>query len=133
MPNRYILDFKKTFGEEVIFMGVDPKMELVNREDRNGPQQQAKDKDGLLKWNVTISYRDVSFMNPKHENVAITVTSPTKPLDGLPVGTPVVVEDLELGIMARDKSGFTTFYAAKFIRPVQTPRQAAAPGRTPSA
>lgn len=122
MPNRHIIDFRKTFGEDATLEGVDPKMELINRDDRNGPQQHAKDKNGVPKWIITISYKDMSFMNPKYEHVAITVTSPTKPLDGAPRGTPVIGEDVELGIMAREKSGFTTFYSATSIRPIQQPR-----------
>lgn len=124
MPSRYILNVEETFGKEVRLQGVDPKMERINRDDPNSQTEQAKDKEGVLKWLVTVSAKMTAFDNAKYENVPITITSPTKPLGDVLPGTLVAVDTLEMGIMGKDKGGYTVFYSADAVRLQQSPRVA---------
>jgi hypothetical protein len=136
MPSRYILNIEETFGKELWLQGVDPKMERINRDDPNSPTEQAKDKEGVLKWVVTLSAKMTAFDNAKYENIPITVASPTKPLDDAPHGALVMVNTLEMGVMGKDKGGYTVFYSAESVRLQQTPRiqptQPSQPSRVPS-
>ncbi len=121
MIDRYVVDFHKTFGSAML-LGVEPKMTRADRTNPNSPTEQAKDKDGVLKWTVTLAVETASFGNKKYENIPITMTSPSKPLGTVPPGTPMAVEGLELGIMPQARGGFSVFYAADTIRPLQPVR-----------
>src|SRR5258708_22369985 len=106
-----------------MLLGVEAKMQ---RSDKNNPKsdmEQAHDKDGVLKWTISLAVQTKS-VNPKFETIAITVTSPNKPYGAIPPGTSVTVEMLELGIMPKDKGGFSVFYSAEAIRPLQPARVA---------
>ena len=118
MIDRYAINFDKTFGGAML-LGVEPKMQRADKNDAKSQQVQARDKDGTLKWTVTLAVQTKSFENTKFENIPITVTSPNKPYEAIPPGTPVTVENLELGIMPQQRGGFSTFYSAEAIRPVQ--------------
>lgn len=119
MPNRYAVDFPKTFSGAML-VAVQPKMQPVNRDDPKGAQVQAKDKNGVNQWTVSLSVEIKSPDNPKarHENIDVTVATAEKPYERLR-GMDVIVEGLELGIMAQAKSGYSVFYTATNIRPAQ--------------
>lgn len=118
MIDRYAIDFNKTFGGAML-LGVEPKYTRADKNDAKSQQVQARDKDGVLKWTVTLAVQTKSFENTKFENIPITVTSPNKPYEAILPGTPVTVENLELGIMPQQRGGFSVFYSAEAIRPVQ--------------
>jgi hypothetical protein len=125
--DRYVIDFVKTFGAAML-TGVDPKMQRVDKDDPKSAVEQARDKEGVLKWTVTVTVQTKSFDNTKttYVNLPITVTSPARPCGAILPGSGVVVEGLEMGIMpqARDKGGFSVFYSAEVVRPMQPARPA---------
>jgi hypothetical protein len=125
MPiDRVVVDFEKTFGKG-IFLGVEPKM---TREDKTNPkskQVQAHDADGVLRWMATVAVKSQAFEAAKMENIAVTINSPQKPYERLPVGASVVVDGLEMGIMRQDRGGYSTFFSAQNIRPAPQERAAA--------
>lgn len=118
MIDRYVVDFAKTFGGAML-LGVEPKMQRSDKNDPKSPMEQARDKDGVLKWTVTLAVQTKSFENTKFENIPITMISPNKPYGAVQPGTPVTVEGLELGIMPQTRGGFSVFYSAENIRPLQ--------------
>jgi len=120
--DRYVVDFAKTFGGAML-LGIEPKMQRSDKNDPKSDMEQAHDKAGVLKWTISLAVQTKS-VNAKFETIAITVTSPNKPYGAIPPGTPVTVEMLELGIMPKDKGGFSVFYSAEAIRPLQPARAA---------
>jgi hypothetical protein len=125
MIDRYAIQFEKTFGGAML-LGVEPKMTRADRNDPKSAMEQARDKDGVLKWTVTLAVQTKSFENTKFENIPITITSPNKPCGAMPPGSPVAVEGLELGIMPQTRGGFSVFYSAEAIRMLQPARVASA-------
>jgi hypothetical protein len=125
MIDRYSINFDKTFGSAML-LGVEPKYTRADKNDPKSSQVQARDKDGVPKWTVTLSVQTKSFENTKYENIPITVASPNKPYEAIPPGTLVTVENLELGIMPQQRGGFSVFYSAEAIRPVQSSRLSSA-------
>jgi len=123
--DRYAVDFEKTFGGAML-LGVEQKMQRSDKSDKQSPQEQAKDKNGVLKWTVTLAVQTKSFENTKFETIPITVISPSKPYGAIPPGSPVTVEGLELGIMPQTRGGFSVFYSAETIRALQPARVASA-------
>src|SRR6266487_770251 len=115
-----MINFVQTFGAAML-TGVDPKMQRVDKDDPKSATEQARDKEGVLRWTVTVTVQTKSFDNTKttYVNIPITVSSPARPCGAIPPGSGVVVENMEMGIMPRDKGGFTTFYSAEAIRPMQ--------------
>src|SRR2546425_2267733 len=109
MIDRYVVDFNKTFGGAML-LGVEPKMQRSDKNDPKSPMEQARDRDGVPKWTITLAVSTKSFDNMKFETMPITVTSPNKPYGAIPQGTQVTVEGLELGIMAQSRGGFSVFY-----------------------
>jgi hypothetical protein len=124
MIDRYVVDFAKTFGGAML-LGVEPKMTRADKDDPKSDQVQARDKEGLLKWTISLAVQVKSFDNTKFETIPITVSSQSKPFGAIPLGAAVTVEGLELGIMPRDRGGFSVFYSAASIRPLQTVRASA--------
>jgi hypothetical protein len=99
--------------------------------DQQSPTEQAKDKNGVLKWLVYLNLEVKSEANStgrkKFENITVTITSPNKPYGAIPLNSPVTVENLVLGTMPREKGGgYNLYYACEAIRPVQPVRAAAA-------
>jgi hypothetical protein len=124
MPiDRYVVDFNKTFGGAML-LGIEPKQQRSDKTDSKSPMEHARDKDGVPKWTVSLAVQTKNFENTKFETVQITVTSPNKPYGAIPPGSPVTVEGLELGIMAQSRGGFSVFYSAQTIRPLQPARAA---------
>lgn len=119
MIDRYTIDFPKTFGGALL-LGVEPKMQRADKNDPKSEQVQAHDKEGVRKWTVTLAVQTKSFDTTKFETIPITVTSPTKPCEGLQPGMPVMVEGMELGIMPNQKAGFSVFYSAEAVRPLSS-------------
>src|SRR6266496_4826037 len=118
MIDRYSINFEKTFGGAML-LGVEAKMTRADKNDAKSAQVQARDSAGTYKWVVTLAVQTKQFDNTKYENIPITVVSPNKPYEAITPGTPVTVEGLELGIMAQSRGGFSVFYSAEAIRPVQ--------------
>jgi len=118
MLDHFVIDWNKSFGKG-IFLGVEPKMVRSDKLDPKSPQIQDRDKEGLLKWTATIAVRIQNFEKVKTENIAITLKGKDKPCAALPIGQTVGVEDLELGIMKQDRGGFSIFFSAAGVRPVQ--------------
>src|SRR6266480_7551939 len=102
-----MINFVQTFGAAML-TGVDAKMQRVDKDNLKSAVEQARDKEGVFKWTVTVTVQTKSFDNTKttYVNLPITVTSPARPCGAIPPGSGVVVEGLELGIMPRDKGGF---------------------------
>lgn len=126
--DRYSINFEKTCGSAML-LGVEAKMQ---RSDKNNPQSamvQARDKDGVPKWTVTLAVQTKNFENTKFETIQVSIVSPNKPYEAIPPGTPVVAEGMELGIMPQQRGGFSVFYSAEAIRPLNP----AQPLRTSSA
>ena len=125
MPiDRVFVNFEETFGKG-IFLGVEPKMTKVNKNDPKSPLEQAHDANGVLRWTATIAVKLQAFETAKMENIAITILSPQKPYERLPIGSSVVVESLSMGIMKQDKGGYSTFFSALNIRPAPPERATA--------
>lgn len=119
MPNRYAIDVPHTFSGAML-VAVQPKLQPVNRDNPQGPMEQAKDKEGVNQWTVSLSMEVKTPDNPKarHENLDVTVSAPEMLYQKLR-GLDVIVEGLEMGIMAQQRGGFSVFYSAKHIRPAQ--------------
>lgn len=134
MIDRYAIDFPKTFGGAML-LGTEPKMQRADKNDPKSQQVQAHDKEGVLKWTVTLAVQTTSFDTTKFETIAITVTSPNRPCEGVQPGMPVMVEGMELGIMPNQRAGFSVFYSASAIHPLHPApsAQAGQPARMPSA
>ncbi len=119
--DRFFIDVPHTLGG-AMFLGIEPKM---LRGDKNGASpEQAKDKDGNLKWSCTLAVQVKSFDTIKYVTLPITVSSPSKPYTNIVPGTPVTIEKLEAGVMAQAK-GFSIFYSIESpqcIRPLQPAR-----------
>jgi hypothetical protein len=122
MIDRYVVDFAKTFTGAML-IAIEPKMTRADKNNASSDQVQARDGNGVPKWAITLAVQTKS-VNTKFETIAITVISPNKPYGAIPPGTPVMVEQLELGIMPKDKGGFSVFYSAEAIRPLQPARVA---------
>lgn len=118
MPDRWIADFDKSV-EGAMLLNVEPKMTRADKNDSRSDQVQAKDKDGVPKWTVTLAVQTKNFENTKFENIPITITSREKPYGGIVPGTPVTVEGLVVGFMAQARGGYSVFYSAEAIRPLQ--------------
>ena len=126
MIDRVVVDYVKTFGQPGIFLGVEPKMTREDKTDPKCKQVQASEKNGGgLKWTATVAVKVKAFEKEKHENLSITLTSPTQPCANVPVGQTVVIEGLEMGIMKQDRGGFSLFFNASGVRPVSVQAQAA--------
>lgn len=127
--DRVVVDFGKTFGKG-IFLGVEAKMQREKKDDPNSRMVQATDKEtGLLKWAVTLALKPQFHANAKMENIAVTINSREQPYGAIPVGSYVVVENLEMGTMKQDRGGYTNFFSAENIRQVAPER--AAPSQPP--
>jgi catalase len=124
MADRFSINFAKTFNGAML-LSVEPKMQRADRTNSKSEQVQALDKEGVPKWTVILAVQTKSFEQTKFENIQITVTSPNKPYGAIPLGSMVTVEGLELGIMAQSKGGFSCFYSAEAIRPLQPARMPA--------
>jgi len=119
MIDRVVVDFVKTFGRPGIFMGVEPKMERLDRNDPNSEQVQSRDKNGGgLKWTATVALKYQANGREKKEILSITLLSPSAPCTNIHEGQTVMVEGLEMGVMPQEK-GFSQFWSAAAIRPVQ--------------
>ena len=127
MPiDRVVVNFEKTFGKG-IFLGVEPKMTRADKTDPKSKQVQAHDADGVLRWTATIAVKLQAFETAKMENIAVTINSPQKPYERLPVGTSVIVDGLAMGLMKQERTGYSTFFSAENIRPA--PQERAASGQ----
>src|SRR6266702_4829794 len=118
MVDRWIVDFDKSV-EGAMLLSVEPKMQRSDKNNAKSPQVQARDKDDVPKWTITLALQTKSFENTKFENISITITSREKPYGGIQPGTPVTVEGLAVGFMAQARGGFSVFYSAEAIRPAQ--------------
>jgi ABC-type antimicrobial peptide transport system ATPase subunit len=86
MPiDRVFVNFEETFGKG-IFLGVEPKMTKVNKNDPKSPLEQAHDANGLLRWTATIAVKLQAFETAKMENIAVTINSPQKPYERIAIG-----------------------------------------------
>jgi hypothetical protein len=68
---------------------------------------------------VTIAVPVRGYARERFENLSITVASPTPPCANMPPGGAVVPDTLEMGTLKSDKTGYTQFFSASAIRPVQ--------------
>ena len=123
----YFIDFDKTY-ESAMLIGVEPKMTRADKSDQKSAMVQARDSNGIYKWSCILVVQTKSFENIKYENIPVTVTSPDKPYQAIMPGTQVTVENMELGIMPKDRGGFSVFYSAEAIRPLNSVQ----PSRTSS-
>ena len=82
MIDRWIVDFDKSV-EGAMLLNVEPKMTRADKNDPRSDQVQAKDKDGVPKWTVTLAVQTKNFENTKFDNIPITITSREKPYGGI--------------------------------------------------
>jgi hypothetical protein len=114
---------------------IEPKMQRSDKNDPNSPMEQARDKDGALKWTVILSVETKSFGDKsKFDDIPVTIVNPTKPAGGVEPGRYVTCTGMELGIMVQGQGRYSFFYSAQAIRQVVMPTpqvqaqpQAAAP------
>jgi len=85
------VDTARTFSV-IILMGVEPKLDFNTK-------QQQKTKDGILKWAVSVAAQTVAVNGQRStaETMSVTVAAPANPVQDLPPGTPVVLENLYAG------------------------------------
>ncbi len=101
------VDTARTFSV-IILMGVEPKLDFNTK-------QQQKTKDGILKWAVSVA---------AHETMNVTVASPSNPVQDLPPGTPVVLDNLYAGATDPEHNekggirGGKLFWQASAVRPL---------------
>ncbi len=126
MIKNAFVDFARTFGKGRL-VAIEPKMVRANREDQKSPMVQASDGNGNLKWTVNVSVPVKMFETVKHENIEVTIHSPKKPYEAIPLGHEVIIEGLEMGILKQDRGGFSTYFTAENIRPA--PQERAASGQ----
>src|SRR5437016_848338 len=97
--DRVYVDFAQTFGRAV-FLGVEPKMGRVNKEDRNSQQVHQRDeKTGLYKWAVGLAVKVAAFEQKKNVTLNVTVLSKDEPCSNIELGELVDVQGLQMGIM----------------------------------
>ena len=123
MTDRVVVDFDKTFGKG-IFLGIEPKMKRSDRANPKSPMVQGDDGNGKLQCTATIAVKSQISETAKMENIAVTILSPQKPYERLPVGTTVIVEGLVMGTMDKDKGGHSKYWSAENIRPAMQERVA---------
>lgn len=87
------------------------------------------DKNGRYKWAITCACQTIPVNGQRStaETISITIPAATDPAEGLPPGTPVVLEDLRIGTvdpeMRGDKiRGGKPYFQASGIRPLVAPR-----------
>ncbi len=115
MINNVFVDFPRTFGKGIL-VAIEPKMTRSNREDPRSPMVQANDGNGNLKWAVNISVPVKVFGQTKHTNIEVAINAPKKPYEAIPLGSAIIVEGMEMGIMKADKTGYSTFFSAENIK-----------------
>src|SRR5437763_8310749 len=103
--NRFIVSFVETYGKGML-ISIESQMTRAERNNPKSPQVQATDENGLLKWTVTISVPVQGFDRTKQENMEIAVNAPNRPYNAIPLGSMVIVDGLEMGIMAT-KTGYS--------------------------
>ena len=118
MIDRWIVDFDKSVIGAML-LSVEPKMTRVDKNNPKSDQVQARDKDDVPKWTITVALQTKSFETSKFENISISITSREKPYGAIQPGTPVTVEGLALGFMVNARGGLNVFYSAESIRPTQ--------------
>jgi hypothetical protein len=129
MIDRWSIDVEESLVGALL-LKTEQKMQRSKKDDPNSPMVPAHDKENVPKWTVHLSLEARSFESTKFANIQVTVTSPKQPCEGMPQGTPVIVQGLELGLMPRGNSGnggFSVFFLAEAI----IPRQSAQPGQPP--
>ena len=131
MIDRWMVNFDES-TEGAMLLNVEPKMTRADKNDPRSDQVQAKDKDGVTKWTITLAVQTKNFENTKFDNVSITITSREKPYGAIQPGTQVIVEGLSVGFMAQARGGFSVFYSAEAIRPLQR-MQSSQPARVVAA
>jgi hypothetical protein len=124
MSDLSAVDFVTNYGKG-IFLGIEPKMKRSDRANPKSPMVQGDDGNGKLQWTATIAVKSQLTETAKMENLAVTILSPQKPYERLPIGTTVIVEGLVMGIMDKDKGGHSKYWSAENIRPVPQERVAA--------
>jgi hypothetical protein len=124
MSDLAVVNFVETYGKG-IFLGIEPKMKRSDRANPKSPMVQGDDGNGKLQWTATIAVKSQLSETAKMENMAVTILSPQKPYDRLPIGTMVIAEGLVMGIIDKDKGGHSKYWSAENIRPVPQERVAA--------
>jgi len=100
MPGTYVIDQGATFAAALL-MSSAPK-------DKFGePGRQDTASDGTPKWavNIAVTFTSQNGIAPASEVLAITITSPSDPGAGIPVGSPVSIEGLRVGINVPERRG----------------------------
>jgi hypothetical protein len=97
--DRVYVDFGRTFGRAV-FLGVEPKMGRVDKEDRNSKQVHQRDeKTSQYKWTVALAVKVQSFEQKKNVTLNVTVLAASQPCGNIELGELVEVRGLQMGIM----------------------------------
>jgi hypothetical protein len=126
----YVVAFHQTFKGATLLRVV-PKMEKSDRTNPNSPLVPAHDRDGVPKYTAYLTVETQPFDKPQFDNITVTITSRDKLDEAFPNKVDVTLEGFEVGVMKSDKGGgYTLFYSAKAIRPLQ-PAQFAQPGQPP--
>jgi hypothetical protein len=121
--NSVYVDFVKTWGKGIL-IAIEPKLTRANREDPRSPMVQASDGNGNLKWTAAISVPTKMFEIIKHVGIEVTLNAPKRPYEAIPIGSNIIVEGMQMGIMKADKTGYSTFFSAENIKPAPPERPA---------
>lgn len=120
-PMTHVIDQEATFGT-VFFMTCGPRLAYVagpdGRRQPSGEQEHGRD-SGLPKWSVqaTALSRDGETQQP----LKVGIEAVTNPGEGLAPGTPVLFDQLELGVMTRENGGAQLWYRAQGVLPMTPP------------
>lgn len=120
------VDVPRTF-QQLMLIGVEAKPE--RNEEMNGlpldaAPRQARNKQGVPQWVVTLAATYSRFGKAHTEIMNVTVDNKAEPCDGMGAGALVTPELLQMGIMTSDKGKAQVFFKAGGMVPVN--RSAAA-------
>ena len=118
MPGTFVIDSGRSFAAAFL-MASAPKPKF------GAPSEQEHSADGTPKWvaQVAVTFIPQGTMAPVSEVLTVTVTCPRNPGEDIPAGSPVVFDDLRVGVSAPEKRdngtirGGRLWYSAAGLRP----------------
>lgn len=114
-PPTHVIDQQATFGT-VFYMACSPRLAYVTGPDgkrQPSGEQEVGTVSGKKKWNVQTT--GLSPDGERQHPLKVGMEADTDPTEGLTPGTPVVFDQLELGVMIRDDGGAQLWYRAQGI------------------
>jgi hypothetical protein len=120
MPGTFAIDAAATFSAAIL-MSSSPKY-------RFGTEVQDASAAGLPKWTVeaAVTFVVEPGMRPVSEVIAMTVTAPTDPAQGIGQGSPIVFDGFRVGMSPPEKNdrggirGGKLWFQAAGVRPASS-------------